>query len=381
MKKKILFTSLALALLLSACGSGEISADTSPDGDTRQAVFADGSEETEEGNDSLDDISGQSAVTPTDIANRLQEYQRFAVSGPSTVYIQDDGSITYSAAAFWAGRMAETFAEKGLTPIMVTSADETFEKVVFLCDDGQVYYSHKDGSCFPGEKITYIDADFYSRRTNDILHIYGVTDEGRVLYSNGSETVYTLEGVSGVKYVKSLANNVILLVYQNGTAGFATIEADSTPYSLFSDVLSTCDISGWTDIVWADIGYYTADDTDHLYAIGLQSDGSVVTAGDCPSEISEWENMVFAEAGRGFVYGLRADGTPAMLTVDPESSSDFSMYDGWQDLHLFRFGDGDATMGSAIGNGGTYYGKACWITDGVTKDGEHFEPEFSSWKE
>lgn len=67
-----------------------------------------------------------------------------------------------------------------------------------------------------------------------------------------------------------------------------------------------------------------------IITIGLKEDGTVITFGDLPVDVSGWNNIVAVSAGERYVVGLRSDGT--VVGAGHDQGDGQLEVDGWTDI-------------------------------------------------
>lgn len=219
--------------------------------------------------------------------------------------------------------------------------DDYQHKAYFLLEDRVMNNYGEQFFYNPSEpyNVEYICVDYCSNAATAGQWIFGVTQDGSVLYQHAnliSEDIYELEGLKNVKYVSSFdsgdCGDYVLAVHTDGTASLYGV------YGQDSWVVSPEDsgitVTEWKDIVWAEIG----ETNEGLFAAGLKSDGSIALSGAYPKEAEEWNNLAFVGVGKGnIIYGLQKDGTVVIagdyLKDNPEAVAEI---ESWENITAVR---------------------------------------------
>lgn len=163
----------------------------------------------------------------------------------------------------------------------------------------------------------------------------GLTSDGTLLvhYLNGTVDGKTYEEISGFDFtgwtditeIDLDGNEFVLGVKRDGTVLLTAMYPDDS-----------YDVSGWTDIVSAALGWH--------HAVGVKSDGTVVAAGTDDNgalRVDDWTDIVAVSAGYGFTAGLKSDGTVVTTGLNDKGQCDVS---GWTDITEISAG-GDFLLG------------------------------------
>lgn len=163
----------------------------------------------------------------------------------------------------------------------------------------------------------------------------GLTSDGTLLvhYLNGTVDGKTYEEISGFDFtgwtditeIDLDGNEFVLGVKRDGTVLLTAMYPDDM-----------YDVSGWTDIVSAALGWN--------HAVGIKSDGTVVAAGTDDNgalQVDNWTDIVAVSAGYGFTAGLRSDGTVVTAGLNDRGQCNVS---GWTDITEISAG-GDFLLG------------------------------------
>ena len=131
------------------------------------------------------------------------------------------------------------------------------------------------------------------------------------------------------------------------------LQNDGTVASAGDNKEGQCNVGSWTDIIAVSAGYW--------HAVGLRSDGTVVavgnnTAGQC--EVDSWRDIVAIAAGHGHTIGLRSDGT---VVAAGDNTSGQCEVGSWTDIVAISAGYGHTvglrSDGTAVAVGYDEYGQ------------------------
>ena len=131
------------------------------------------------------------------------------------------------------------------------------------------------------------------------------------------------------------------------------LESDGTVVAAGDNYSGQCDVSGWRDIVAVSAGQY--------HTVGLKSDGTVVAAGDNHDgrcDVSGWKDIVAVSAGQYHTVGLKSDGTVVAAGLNRDGQCDVS---GWKDIVAVSAGAahtvGLKSDGTVVAVGNNKYGQ------------------------
>ena len=114
------------------------------------------------------------------------------------------------------------------------------------------------------------------------------------------------------------------------------LQSDGTVVAAGDNVFGQCDVSQWKDIVAVSAG--------GSHTVGLKSDGTVVAVGSNwtgQCDVSQWKDVVAVSAGASHTVGLKSDGTVVAAGDNVFGQCDVSQ---WKDIVAVSAGD-DHTVG------------------------------------
>lgn len=374
--KKLLILLLTVACLLSAaaCGKEGSPADTS---DGKRLETESGSESGNTGVSSEQENNADNNITVNlDIMETVENCLRMNVVEGYMGYI-DSENRGYFYEEFVGERLInlKNNYDLDLNEIKQMVFDDYQHDAYYLLEDRVI---SEDGDKFfynssEPYNVEYICVEFSAGGGSSSKWIFGVTQDGSVLYQNVyqvSDEIYELEGLKNVKYVSCFDGDVgayVLAVHTDGTASLYGVYGRDT--WVVSPEDSGITLTEWKDIVWAEIG----ETNEGLFAVGLKSDGSLALSGAYPKEAEGWNDLVFAGAGRdNIIYGLKKDGTVVIagdyLKDNPEAVAEI---ESWKNIIAVRLrGLRYDNRYAAIDANGNMYGALAYVHKRLLPSGE-----------
>lgn len=270
--KKILFMTLALALMLSAASC------SSPDRSSGQSdpVEAPGRSEPQVPDASQSDPAG--SQEPAEPAPHASGGQTISAGVDYTLGILPDGTAVDTGGALPPG-----------VPIRnVVAAAAGWGHAALLHSSGKITVLgdlNIDPADVAGWQVIAIDMGY--------AHIVGLRDDGTAVAAGVDS--------SGCCQVGSWTDIIAITAGNHQTAG---LRSDGTVVMVGSNGDGQCEVGDWAGITAVSVG--------NAHTVGLRSDGTVAAVGNNEygqCDVEDWTDIVAVAAGGAHTLGLRSDGT------------------------------------------------------------------------
>ena len=243
--------------------------------------------------------------------------------------------IDYQRAENGYAYLVDTDLQKGIVIAQSNYYDKKLDDV----------FQHFAANPFEGNRIIDIAIDEY--------HVYGVTEDGRVLsylMPDDEEHDFGLtDPLEWIDIIDIASSNYHLIA----------LKKDGTVVASGDDQFGQCDVSGWQDVVAVE-AYWSC-------SFGLKSDGTVVSAGVnqyFKYDVSSWTDIVQIKSSSGLVAGLKKDGTVVATGEDcfaHEYNWDTSrgaLFEDIVSIDIASYTGGGATLVAMNSKGEIFYARS-----------------------